>query len=224
MKWTLAILGLALVCAAPVLGQTAAPGPGLPRDVVGPANARVHNLTFSKDARAAPAGVYGLDEGHVALQARITHLQFSYSVFRFDKVSGSLNWDPADPTRSSLSVHIDPASITSNVPGFADILRGRDFLNVAQYPGASFVSRKLTRRGSDRGTITGDLTLMGVTRPISLDAKFIGTGKDLNSVQTLGFTASTEINRRDFGLTTFAPEVMGDEVLFTIDVEFLKKG
>lgn len=200
-----AALGLALV-AAPAFAQ-APPAPA-----VAP--------VISKTPTAAPAGTYKLDERHAAVIARVAHAGgFSRSVFRFDKVSGSLDWNPADVTKSKVSITVDPASIASNVTGFADELKGDRFLNAAKFPTATFVSTSIVKTGDTTGKITGDLTFFGVTKPIVVDAELIGAGNNARGVKIVGFSGKTTVTRADFGFTAAAGAI-GPQVELTIDLEF----
>jgi len=201
-----AALGLALI-AAPAFAQ-APPGPPPVPAVV------------SKDPTKAPSGTYKLDERHASVIARILHGGgFSYSAFRFDKVSGTLNWDGADVTKSKVSITVDPASITSNVAGFADELKGDRFLNTVKFPTATFVSTKVEKTGPTTGKITGDLTFMGVTKPIVVNAELVAGGNNARNVKIVGFHGTTSFTRADFGFTAAAGAI-GPTAELTIDLEF----
>lgn len=172
----------------------------------------------SKDPAAAPAGTYAIDGRHVGVVARVLHGGgFSYSIFRFDRVSGAVQWDPANIERSSVTVKVDPKSITSNVPGFADELAGEKFLNSAKWPEATFVSKSVRRTGPTTGEITGDLTLMGVTKPLVVNAELVGAGQGMRA-PTVGFHGVAKLNRNDFGLTQMAGAI-GAEIELVIDFE-----
>ena len=179
----------------------------------------------SKDPKAAASGLYTLDSRHTGVVARVPHAGgFSYSVFRFDKATGSLNWDSAAPANSKLTFVVDPKSITSNVSGFGDELGGAGFLNVAKFPEAKFVSTSAKITGAGKGTVTGDFTLMGVTKPVTFEVELIGAGMESAGgppVATVGFTAKGKIKRSDFGFTALVGPI-GDEVDLTIDCEFHK--
>src|SRR5690349_16880617 len=107
---------------------------------VAAAPAVAQQIVFGKpDATLAAAGTYQLDESHAGVVARVSHVGYSYSIFRFDTVKGSLTWDPAKPTASTLSVSVAPGSIKTNVPKFAEDLAGPKFLNAPAFPEATFV-------------------------------------------------------------------------------------
>jgi polyisoprenoid-binding protein YceI len=204
---TAGALGLALV-SAPALAQQAAPRPA-------PAAA-------SKDPAAAAAGAYKLDPNHTSVIARIGHGNgFSYSTFRFGKTGGTLQWDPANIQNAKIEVTVDPKSIMTPVNGFAEELSGDRFLNAAQFPEAKFVSTSIQRTGPTTGRVTGDLTLMGQTKPITMDVELIGAGPNMRGVPTVGFSGRTKFKRSDFGFGAMAP-VIADEVELIIDTEFNK--
>ncbi|WP_304278473.1 YceI family protein [Caulobacter segnis] len=172
-----------------------------------------------RNPAAAPSGDYALDKRHAALVIRIDHQGgVSKSVFRFDRLDGVLKWNGQKPEQSSLSVTIDPKSIVSNVAGFADELAGDKFLKSAQFPTIGFVSRTITLDGPTSGKVAGDLTFLGVTKPVVLDVTFGGVGKARDGAK-LGFSATGRFDRRDFGLTTLVGPV-GAEVDVVIDIEF----
>ena len=111
----------------------------------------------------ATAGTYAVDGDHSAVLARVSHIGYSYSVFRFDRVSGTLVWDPANVARSTLSVSVKIESITSNVKDFASQLAGDKFLNAPRFPEATFVSTAFRQADANSGKVDGNLTLMGKT-------------------------------------------------------------
>src|ERR1700722_18676624 len=111
------------------------------------------------DYKAAVAGKYAIDAKHTGLMARVPHVGFSYSIFRFQTVTGSLTWDPANPKADALSVTVDPKSIvTGPVDGFSDEINAK-FLNVAKFPAATFTSTAFHPTSPTHGTVEGDLTL-----------------------------------------------------------------
>src|SRR5262249_11809269 len=129
------------------------------------------------DYKQAPAGTYTLDPDHTAVIARVSHLRYSYSVFRFDRASATLKWDPANVAACSLNAKVETGSITSNVKGFAQQLAGDDFLKAGTFPQASFTSTAFRQSSPLRGQVDGELTLMGKTRPLTFDVELVGAGK-----------------------------------------------
>jgi len=171
-----------------------------------------------------PQGDYRLDPQHATILFKVDHLGFSRLTGRFDRFDASLEFDPQQPQAATLVVVIDPASIDLNLPAFEQDLRGADWLDVEQYPEARFKSRKIEVTGQNTGVVSGDLTLHGVTAPVTLDVTFNGGGNDLLSgVYRLGFAAQGSVLRSNFGLGAYAPAI-GDEVLLEIHAEFLRTG
>jgi polyisoprenoid-binding protein YceI len=171
------------------------------------------------DYRQAPAGSYTLDPDHASVIARVSHLRYSWSIFRFDRASGTLKWDPANPAGSALSAKVETASITSNVKDFARDLAGDNFLKSAAFPEAAFVSTAFRQTSSRRGKIDGQLTLMGRTRPVTFDVELVGAGKGYADRPRIGANARGSINPVDFGL----PPVFGDAIEIVIDAEFQRE-
>ena len=170
------------------------------------------------DYKQAPAGSYALDPDHASVIARVSHLRYSWSIFRFDKVSGTLKWDPANTANSSITAKVETASITSNVKGFAQDLASNKFLNSAAFPEATFVSSAFRQMSTRRGKVDGQLTLMGKTRPVTFDVELVGAGKGFADRPRIGVSARGNINPVDFGL----PALLGDAIEIVIDVEFQK--
>jgi polyisoprenoid-binding protein YceI len=204
------VFGFALV-SAPAWAQQGAPSAPRPA-AAGP----------SKDATAAAAGTYKLDPMHTSVVARVPHGGgMSFSTFRFGTTSGTLQWDPANIENSKVEITVEPKSIMTPVTGFADELGGDRFLNAGKFPDAKFVSTSIRRTGPTKGQITGNLTFMGQTRPITVEAELVGAGSNMRGVPTVGFTGTTRFKRSDFGFSAMAP-VIGDEITLVIDTEFNK--
>ena len=170
------------------------------------------------DYKQAPAGSYALDPDHASVIARVSHLRYSWSIFRFDKVSGTMKWDPANPANSSITAKVETASITSNVKGFAQDLAGDKFLKSAAFPDATFVSSAFRQLSTRRGKVDGQLTLMGKTRPATFDVELVGAGKGFADRPRIGVSARGTINPVDFGL----PPLFGDAIEIVLDIEFQK--
>jgi polyisoprenoid-binding protein YceI len=164
----------------------------------------------------ATAGTYELDPLHTAVLARVSHLRYSYSVFRFDTAAGKLTWDPAAPEKSTLSITVKTGSITSNVEGFAETLAGDKFLKSASFPDATFVSTSFKPTDALRGKVEGRFTLMGKTRPVTFDVELVGAGKGFGGSPRLGVHARAWINPQDYGL----PPIFSDPIEIVTDAEF----
>lgn len=171
-----------------------------------------------RDIALATAGAYTLDESHTAVIVRVSHLGYSQSVFRFDRVKGSLTWDPAAIEKSQLSASVDTASITTNVKGFADELTGDNFLKSKTFPQATFVSTSFKPVDKTRGKVEGQFTLMGKTRPVTFDVELAGAGKGFGGKPRIGVHAVATINPQDYGLMPF----FTDPIQIQIDTEFEK--
>jgi polyisoprenoid-binding protein YceI len=175
---------------------------------------------------AGKASVWEIDPAHTSAQFAIRHLMVSTVRGDFRKVSGKVNLDDQDVTKSTVDATIDVASIDTGIAKRDDHLRSPDFFDVTKYPTMTFKSKKI-QKGSGDGNykITGDLTLRGVTKEVVLD--FEGNLKPVKSPQgktLIGGMATTKINRKDFGLTWNAAletggVAVGEDVTITIDIE-----
>lgn len=177
----------------------------------------------------APAGAYTLDKAHGSLIVRVTHMAYSNFTARFTTWDASLNFDPAAPEDSTITVTIDPRSVTSdNAPdGFIDVMRN-DFLQAPTHPEITFRSTRVERTGPNTANITGDLTLLGVTKPVTLEARFNGGYEGMPVYDPngrVGFSAHGSFNRSEFGMTYGLPPEgtnlgVGDRVDLVIETEF----
>lgn len=143
---------------------------------------------------------WDIDVGHSAIHFWVRHMIISKVHGRFARWTGALQLDPGDLTRSSVEVSIEAASIDTQVADRDTHLRSADFLDVAAHPALTFRSRKVEKAGEGY-RVVGDLTIRGVTREVTLDAEFAGTGKDPWGNERAGFSAKAAIDRREFGLT-----------------------
>lgn len=171
-----------------------------------------------RDIALATAGTYALDESHTAVIARVSHLGYSHSVFRFDRAKGTLTWDPAAIEKSKIEASVETASITTNVKGFAEELVGDKFLNSKAFPQATFVSTAFKPTDKMRGKVEGQFTLMGKTKPVTFDVSLVGAGKGFGGKPRIGVTAVATINPQDYGLSPF----FTDPIQIVIDTEFEK--
>ena len=171
------------------------------------------------DYRQAPAGTYAIDPDHASVIARVSHLRYSWSIFRFDRISGTLKWDPASIANSSLTAKVETASITSNVKGFAEELSGNNYLKSSAFPDAMFASTAFRQMSTRRGKVDGQFTLMGKTKPVTFDVELVGAGKGFAERPRIGANAKGSINPVDFGL----PALFGDSIEIVIDVEFQRE-
>lgn len=200
------LLALPLVLAAPVLAQSAGQ-PG------------------TADPARVTAGTYKADASHTQVLWRVNHLGFSEFDGAFADATGTLTLDPARPAASTLSMTIPIGRVTTTSAKLNEHLMGKDFFDAVKYPTATFVSTAITGDRSGKNiTVTGNLTMRGVTRPVTLQAQFVGAGANsMNKRQTIGFRATTTIKRSDFGVS-YALPVVSDEVGLTINAAFERTG
>jgi polyisoprenoid-binding protein YceI len=177
----------------------------------------------STSLTATPSGAYEIDASHTSVLFGISHLGFSNYHGRFNTVSGDLNFDPKDPQKSKVNITIDIASIDTNHAELEGKLKGADWFDAAKFPTATFTSTKVEKLSATTGKVTGDLTLHGVTKPLTLDVTFNGAADNpFSKKHTLGFSAKGSIKRSDFGISQHIPAV-GDEVALSIEAEMQKK-
>jgi polyisoprenoid-binding protein YceI len=175
----------------------------------------------STDPAKVPAGTYVLDKHHASLTAKVAHLGgFSRFTLRFDRLDGGFTYDPATWQTTPVRIAIDAASADSGNPALDKEIGG--FLDAKRFPQITFASRSLSVVDGAQAKLTGDLTLHGVTRPVTLDVTFNGVGPGLTGLGTrLGFSGVARIKRSDFGVTSMSQWV-GDDVDLLIEVEFEK--
>ncbi|HEY3697551.1 YceI family protein [Phenylobacterium sp.] len=203
-----AVLGLALAALAGA-APAATTAPAKPPTIV-----------FGlKDPKLAPAGTYKLDDAHAAVIARVSHIGYSVSVFRFDKVAGALKWDPAAPAASSVTATVDTASISSPVPGFAAQLAGAQYLNAKAFPQATFTSTAFRQTDATHGEVDGTLALMGKSKPVTFAVELVGAGPGFGAPR-LGMEAKTSIVGADYGLP---PQFFAAPIELVIDAEFVRQ-
>ncbi len=170
------------------------------------------------DYRAAPPGEYPLDPGHTAVIAKVSHIGYGLSVFRFDKVEGVLRWNPAQLGADALKVSVQTASISTPVPGFAEELAGDRFLKSGAYPTATFVSTAFRQIDAAHGQVSGQFTLMGQTRPLTFNVELMGAGKGFMGHPRIGVEAKAMINPQEYGITP----MLSAPIQLVIDAEFAK--
>jgi len=157
-------------------------------------------LLTSGMAQAAETYKMDTEGSHAFIQFKIQHLGFSWLLGRFNTFDGEFVLDEENIENSKVKVTIDVASVDSNHGERDKHLRGKDFFEVAKYPEATFVSTRVEKTGEKTAKITGDFTLKGVTKPVTLDAEYIGGGKDPWGGYRQGFEATTQLKLKDFGI------------------------
>lgn len=201
-----ALLGLAFASsmAASALAADTCP-PGLPPGVY-----------CAGSPAEATSGPYKLDPAHTAILAAVSHLGYSYSMFRFGDAQGQLTWDTADPSKSKLNITVKTASIETPVPKFATELAGPNYLKSATMPNATFVSTAFRKIDATHGEVDGNFTLLGKTKPVTFKVELVGAGKGFGHPR-MGVHAVTTLNGTDFGMNA-----MFGQIGLAIDAEFEK--
>lgn len=164
------------------------------------------------------------DSAHSSVTFAVRHMMVATVRGQFQSVTGSLDFDPAHPEAASVTASIDANSITTGVADRDNHLRSADFLEVANHPTITFRSTRVEPLSESRARLTGDLTIRGTTRPVTLDVEYLGQHKSLYNDMRAGFTATTKINREDFGLTwnqalEAGGVLVGKEISIALDVE-----
>jgi polyisoprenoid-binding protein YceI len=167
---------------------------------------------------------WAFNEAHTAAEFSVRHMMITFVRGTFKNLQGTLEFDPDHPEDAWAETSIDAATLWSGEPGRDDHLRSADFLDVAQHPRILFRTTGVVPVARHEYRVTGDLTVRGVTRPVALDVRYLGQCRSPFDDTRIGFTATTRINRHDFGVSWNADLrdtgfVVGDEVLITIDVE-----
>ncbi len=177
-------------------------------------------IGLAAPASAAPE-TYTIDNGHTFPRFSYSHFGFSTQLSRFDKTSGTVVFDSAAKT-GSVDVTIDTTSVDTGYAVFNGHIQGEDFLDTAKYPTATFKSTAVHFSGDAPSAIDGNLTIKGVTKPVTLTVTSFkhGTNPIVNKDE-IGANATVTVKRSDFGAGKYAPNV-GDEVTITLSIEALK--
>jgi polyisoprenoid-binding protein YceI len=169
-----------------------------------------------------PSGTYSVDTGHTQVLFTVMHLGISEYTGEFTQPTGSLTLDAANPGNSKVEVTFPIAKVSTTVTALNDHLQKPEFFDAAKFPEGKFVSTKVTVNGTS-ATIAGNLTLKGVTKPVTLQAKFTGGGPHpMSKKPNVGFTATTTIKRSEFGVNYGIPMV-SDDVKIVINAAFEQK-
>ena len=171
---------------------------------------------------------YEIDPAHSSLQFTVRHLMISNVRGAFSGVHGSVTFDRVDPASASIEATVDIASVNTNDQARDGHLKSGDFFDVEKYPTITFRSTKVEKKSDSEFTVIGDLTLHGVTKPVSLQVdELTGEAKDPWGKTRFGASAKTKLKRSDFGLTYNAAletggVMVGDEVKLDFELEFVK--
>ena len=171
---------------------------------------------------------YQIDYSHSTIQFSARHMMLSKTRGEFEKFSGTLNLNEENPAQSAVDVQVDASSINTRDEKRDEHLRSADFFDVATYPYLTFKSTKVDVLDRKRAKLSGDLTIRGVTKPVTLDVEYTGKSKSPWGTENYGFEAHTKINRKDWNLTwNVALETGGvlvsDEINIDIELELVKQ-
>lgn len=175
----------------------------------------------SIDPAQAPAGHYVLDPRHASVTARVRHMGLSNFTMRFDQIAADYDYDPAHPQASKIAVTIDAHSLDTGNEAVSKQF-ANEFLGADQNPQITFSGTLIQPADVNHGTVTGDLTFHGVTRPVTLNVTYDGFVSGMIGGQRMGFSATTTIRRSDFGSKAWENAV-GDDVELVIEAEFARK-
>ena len=173
---------------------------------------------------------YAIDAAHSSVEFAVKHMMITTVRGRVAALRGTIQLDEANPADSAVEVEFDAASIDPRAEQRDEHLRSADFLNVAEFPTMRFVSRRLENVGPVEGSsfrVTGDLTIRGTTREVTLDAVYEGRGRDPWGGERVSFAAETTIDRREFGLVwnqalESGGMLVSNDVKVTIDIQAVR--
>jgi len=175
------------------------------------------------DIAKAEGGHFAVDKTHAKLIFSFNHFGYSTSYGLFSDFDAKLDLDPKTPAKSALDVTVDMNHIDTFVPKLDAHMKSADMFDVAKFPTASFKSTAIEVTGPATGKVTGNLTLHGVTKPVTLEATLNGSGVNpVTKNYVVGFNATATLKRSDFGISLYTPMV-GDDVTLTISGEFIRQ-
>ena len=208
-------LAVALLVGSALLGGSLTPA--LAQDA-----GKAPSIPGKADLKSIKAGTYQADPSHTLIGWRVSHFGFNDYFGVFGDAAGKLEFDPAKPTAAKVEITIPVDQVTTANKALTTHLKGADFFDVANFPKATFVSRSVKGDGPAY-EIEGDLTIKGKALPVTLKATFSGVGVNpMNKAETVGFHATTTIQRSAYGITYVLP-LVSDEVRLDISAAFEKK-
>jgi polyisoprenoid-binding protein YceI len=170
----------------------------------------------------AQEGTYKIDPVHSSVIVKVVHLGASNAWGRFNDMSGSYTFDPADLSKSMIAVEVKAGSVDTANAKRDEHLRGPDFFNAKQFPLMTFKSKTFRKIDEKNYEVEGDFTVRGITKPVTAQVVYIGTGKDMGGKTITGWDATFTINRSDFGIT-YGPGALSEEVVVMISLEGAKQ-
>lgn len=172
--------------------------------------------------------IWTLDPSHTLVEFSVKHMMIATVKGRFTGIEGTIEADPADLTTASITASVDVASVNTGDAQRDGHLRSADFFAVEEYPKLTFQSRKVTRKAEDEYEVTGDLTIRGVTREVTLGLTYEGQGKDPWGNERIGVTLEGKVNRKEFNLNwnvvlETGGILVGDDVKIAISAQAIKQ-
>jgi polyisoprenoid-binding protein YceI len=188
-------------------------------------------MTTTETPAATETGIvtYQIDPAHSSVNFSVRHLMITHVRGAFSKISGTLQYNTAQPDASHVDVEIDANSLTTGQPDRDNHLKSAEFLDTATYPTIKFQSTSAQANADGTGSVTGDLTIQGVTKSVVLEIESVSPEvNDSWGSLRRGFSAETKIKRSEFGVTYNSPlegggVVIGEEIKITIDVQFVRQ-
>lgn len=174
----------------------------------------------AREAAAASStkSEYAVDAVHSAVIFRIKHLDASYSYGRFNKIDGVVNYDSAEGL-TGLKISVDVDSVDTANAARDEHLRSPDFFNTKQFPKATFKSSDVKKTGDHTYDVTGEFTLAGVTKTVTVSVEHVGNGKSMQGGDVAGFETTLNFKRSEYGITKYLPTGIGDDVRLTVSLE-----
>ncbi|QPB72698.1 polyisoprenoid-binding protein [Xylella fastidiosa] len=172
----------------------------------------------------AHSGTYTLDSNHTNVLLQWNHFGFSNPSAHFGNVEGTVVYDAADVTKSTVQVTLPLSGLNSFTAKLDEHLKSTDFFDAAKFPSITFKSTKVVSNGTNKLAVTGDLTVKGITKPVTLDVTINGAGEHpMTKKQAIGFDANATIKRSEFGMSAYVPNV-SDEIKVRITAEAQLEG
>lgn len=179
---------------------------------------------IAADLSAVPGGTYEVDPTHAYINFQYNHLGLSNPTLSFDDFTVDMTLDNEDPTKSSVNVTIDPASVITGSEIWKDHLTGGDWFDVANHPEITFTSSSVEAAGDGAFKVSGELMVKGEAKPVELNVTInAAMNHPMSGKPVIGLDASGDLLRSDFGLGKYAPNI-SDEISVNISAELLKAG
>ncbi|MEY4378044.1 MAG: hypothetical protein RJB26_2594 [Pseudomonadota bacterium] len=176
-------------------------------------------IVFTPAASVAAPVTYAFDTVHSRLTFYVSHMGYSNSVGQLSIAPGTFSFDTADWSKGQVTATLPADSLAFGDAKWDAHIKSADFLDAAKFPSITFTATKVEQTGTNTGTLTGDLTVHGVTKPVTLQLRLNGAGMHpMMKVPAIGFTATGKLKRSDFGVAAYVPMV-GDELDIRLEVE-----